>query len=66
MPYKRLAKILRAHGCEHVRTVGSHEVWKAKGGCTASIPAKREVAPGTLRNIRDHLTPCLGEGWMDK
>jgi hypothetical protein len=33
--------------------------------CTAVLVIhSKEVAPGTLRNIRDTLEPCLGKGWI--
>jgi predicted RNA binding protein YcfA (HicA-like mRNA interferase family) len=62
--YRDLARHLTHLGCTHIRTRGSHEVWRAPDGCITSIPYDRWIAPGTLRNIRNHLTPCLGEGWL--
>ena len=61
---KELLKILRQHGCEEVRQVGSHLIVRC-GKCTAVLVIhEKEVAPGTLRNIRETLEPCLGKGWI--
>ncbi len=61
---KALLKILRQHGCEEVRQEGSHLIVRC-GKCTAVLVIHgKEVAPGTLRNIRDTLEPCLGKGWI--
>jgi len=68
LPYRQIARILRSHGCEHVRTHGSHHVWRC-GTCSATIPAHKEssqVAPGTLRQIEAAMAPCLGEGWLSQ
>jgi predicted RNA binding protein YcfA (HicA-like mRNA interferase family) len=62
--YRALAKLLRSLGCDLIRTRGSHEVWRTPQGCTTTIPNDTTVAPGTLRSIRNNLTPCLGEGWL--
>jgi len=61
---KELLKILRQHGCEEVRQEGSHLVVRS-GKCTAVLVVRgKEVAPGTLRNIRETREPCLGKGWI--
>jgi predicted RNA binding protein YcfA (HicA-like mRNA interferase family) len=64
MKYRELVKLFEAHGCTHVGTVGSHEKWRTPRGLTTSVPRDSEIAPGTLRNIRDHLASELGEGWL--
>jgi predicted RNA binding protein YcfA (HicA-like mRNA interferase family) len=65
MPYRTLARILRAQGCAEVRQSSSHVRWRC-GTCSTTIPvhAGRDIAPGTLRSIERDLTPCLGEGWL--
>ena len=62
--YKALAKLLRSLDCEHVRTKGDHEIWRAPDGSTTTIPVGKSVAPGTAREIRNHLTESLGDGWL--
>lgn len=64
MRYRDLARLLRSRGCEHVRTVGSHERWTYQGECFTTVPAHRTIAAGTLRSIARDLAPCLGEGWL--
>ena len=59
-----LIKILRRLGAVKVRESGDHEVWRV-GACQTAIPKHRTIAPGTLRSIREHLAPCLGERWLD-
>jgi predicted RNA binding protein YcfA (HicA-like mRNA interferase family) len=61
---KDLLKLLRQLGCEEVRQTGSHLIVRC-GECAAVLVIHgKEVAPGTLRNIRDALEPCLGKGWI--
>jgi predicted RNA binding protein YcfA (HicA-like mRNA interferase family) len=61
---KELLTILRQHGCEEVRQEGSHLIVQC-GKCTAVLVIHgKEVAPGTLPNIRDTLEPCVGKGWI--
>lgn len=65
MPYRALVKLLKAHGCVCTRTEGSHERWETPDGkCRTSLVHVQEIAPGTLRNIRDDLAPCLGKDWL--
>ena len=47
-------RILRNAGWVHVRTRGSHEVWRATDGRTVTIAGEdhRYVPPGTLASIR--------------
>ena len=59
-----LIKILRQHGAVKVRESGNHEIWRV-GACQTAIPKHRTIAPDTVRSIRDHLAPCLGERWLD-
>lgn len=50
--YRKLAKTLRYHGAEVVRTNGSHEMWRLPSGVT--FPVKRtekEIPTGTLKRI---------------
>jgi predicted RNA binding protein YcfA (HicA-like mRNA interferase family) len=61
---KALLKILRQHGCEEVPQVGSHLIVRCGKCATVLVIHGKEVAPGTLRNIRETLEPCLGKGWI--
>lgn len=63
MAKAELVKHLRRLGVDKVRETGSHEVWRV-GRCQTAVPKHRTIAPGTLRKIRDHLAPCLGEDWL--
>jgi len=62
---RELLKILVAHGCliQSGRGKGSHVVVRC-GECVTTVPADREIAPGTLRSIEKVLAPCLGKKWL--
>ena len=61
---KELLKILRQHGCEEVRQVGSYLIGRYGNSTAVLVIHGKEVAPGTLRNIRETLESCLGKGWI--
>ncbi|NOY94317.1 MAG: type II toxin-antitoxin system HicA family toxin [Deltaproteobacteria bacterium] len=42
---------------------GSHVVVRC-GDCVTTVPADREIAPGTLRSIENALAACLGKKWL--
>jgi predicted RNA binding protein YcfA (HicA-like mRNA interferase family) len=64
MSVRALRKLLKDLGCVEVRQRGSHLIIRC-GTCQTTVPIHSgDVAPGTLRNIRDHLAGCLGEGWL--
>jgi len=65
MPKADLVRLLRRYGVVKVRETGSHEVWRT-GRCQTAVPKHRTIAPGTLRKIKDHLAPCLGEDWLER
>lgn len=66
MKARELRKVLKSLGCVEVRQKGSHLVVRC-GVCQTVIPVHAgDIAPGTLRDIVEKLTPCLGEGWLDK
>jgi predicted RNA binding protein YcfA (HicA-like mRNA interferase family) len=67
MRARELRQILRARGCVEVRQTGSHLMVRC-GKCQATVPvhAGEDIAPGTLRDIVKSLTPCLGDGWLNK
>lgn len=63
---RTLRKILRSHGCEEIRQSGSHLVVRCPGGCQTIVPVHKgkDIPAGTLRSIKRHLAPCLGEDWI--
>jgi len=65
LPRAELVKLLRRDGDVKVRETGSHEIWRV-GTCQTAVPKHRTIAPGTLRKIREHLAPCLGEDWLER
>lgn len=60
-----LIRLFRRYGVVKVRETDNHEVWRT-GRCQTAVPKHRTIAPGTLRKIRAHLAPCLGEEWLDQ
>jgi mRNA interferase HicA len=54
--YRDVVRALRDAGWEHIRTRGSHELWRHQDGREVVIPgggkANREVPTGTLASIR--------------
>jgi hypothetical protein len=62
---KSLESILAKRGCTIIRTTGGHDIWQC-GSCQAPVPRHNEIAADTLRSIDKLLTPCLGEGWLNR
>ena len=61
-----LRKRLRKLGVTEVRQSGSHLVVRV-GTCQTVVPVHNQDIPkGTLAAIVRDLTPCLGEGWLDR
>ena len=55
----------RGFGCVVLRQRGAHLIVQC-GDCRAVIPMhSRDIAPGTWRDIRSALRPCLGEKWWE-
>lgn len=56
--YRDVIRLLSDHGWDHVRTRGSHEIWRHPDGREVTIPGggkrNREVPAGTLASIRRH------------
>ena len=54
--YRDVIRLLREHDWKHVRTRGSHEIWRHADGREVVVPAggkrNREVPTGTLASIR--------------
>jgi predicted RNA binding protein YcfA (HicA-like mRNA interferase family) len=54
--YRDVRRTLRRAGWRHVRTHGSHEVWRHDDGRQVTVPGggkdNYEVPPGTLASIR--------------
>jgi len=54
--YREVRRILRQNGWVHVRSAGSHEIWKFGDGQVIAVPSggqsNRDVPAGTLANIR--------------
>ena len=44
-------KLLVKLGFSHVRTTGSHMIYKNNSGLSVPVPNKREMSPGTKRDI---------------
>lgn len=67
MTPRELRRILKRHGAEEVRQVGSHLTVKA-GKYQTVIPVHQgeDLARGTLHAIEKALEPALGKGWLKK
>jgi predicted RNA binding protein YcfA (HicA-like mRNA interferase family) len=66
MKTRELRRILKRYQCIEVRQSGSHLIVGC-GECQTVVPIHSgDIAPGTLRAIVKHLTPCLGEGWLNR
>lgn len=63
MDGKQAIKRLKAAGFELVRISGSHHRLRKPGGPSVTVPVhgKREIPPGTLKNIERHSGVKLGD-----
>lgn len=67
MPTQTLRKLLKAKGCVEGGGKGSHEKWTAPGGHSTTLKAAvKQQAPGTLRNIQEHLADEFGPRWIEE
>lgn len=70
MRAREIEKIIRKHGGEHIRTVGSHKRYRVTAnGVTVSTAVAQhpgDIPAGTLRKIDQDLAPALGKGWLIK
>lgn len=54
MKYNELEKVLKKHGCYHVKNGGNHPIWFSPitgKKFTTSHHGSQEVKPGTLKSI---------------
>ena len=62
--YRDLTKLLRSLDCEHIRTKGDHEVWRAPGRLHHGHPGRQARRPGNSAEHPSHLAGCLGDDWL--
>lgn len=62
--YRVVGKFLKSQGWEHVRTKGSHHIWKSEDGTmTLSLPVHGgEVSAGVVKQIQD-VFPDAPANW---
>lgn len=51
LPVRKVERALKLAGFEHVRTKGSHAVWRNPGGRTVILPMHGTVKRGTLASV---------------
>jgi predicted RNA binding protein YcfA (HicA-like mRNA interferase family) len=51
LPVREVERVLKSLGFEHVRTKGSHAVWRHQDGRTVILPLHGTVKRGTLASI---------------
>ncbi|MET8872011.1 type II toxin-antitoxin system HicA family toxin [Nocardia sp. NPDC004604] len=51
LPVRKVLRVLESVGFEHVRTAGSHAVYRHEDGRTAVVPLHGTVKRGTLASI---------------
>ncbi|GAA1331072.1 type II toxin-antitoxin system HicA family toxin [Saccharothrix algeriensis] len=51
LPVRKVERLLKSLGFEHVRTKGSHAVWRHPDGRTVVLPMHGTVKRGTLASV---------------
>jgi predicted RNA binding protein YcfA (HicA-like mRNA interferase family) len=60
--YRDVAAALRLNGWTHLRTKGSHEVWRSPSGRRFVVPRHGEVSAGIVRQLLP-LLKVEPKGW---